>query len=125
MKVRIAQASIHARRSPKRFAESACKRLQRTVVGVEGNVCDRRLAMPQLVRGSLQQQTSPHSSRGLLNHSPKQPMKLRAALIGPPRQVLRLRLSVQRVRDDSREPVCRFLAIWFMYARGFHVWNES
>ena len=121
MKMRIPQAPIEAWRSPKSFSESARKRLQRTIVGVQGNVCNRHSGMPQLIRCSLQQQPPPHGCRSFFDRAPKQPVKLRAALTRPARHILRLRLTVQRGRNNCREALCRLLTIRFTYAPGFHL----
>src|SRR2546425_12833451 len=49
MKVRITHAPVEAGRNPKSFSESASERLQRTVVGVQGDVRDRHSGMRQLI----------------------------------------------------------------------------
>jgi hypothetical protein len=45
-------------------------------------------------------------------------MELRAALVRLARQILSLRLGVQRVRDNCRQAVCRVLTIRFIHAPG-------
>jgi len=45
VKVRITHAAVEAGRNPKSFSESASERLQRTVVGVQGDVRDRHSGM--------------------------------------------------------------------------------
>ena len=107
MKVRIAHAPVDTGRHPKRFSESASERLQRSVVGVQGNLRDGHPGMPQLVARSFQQQPPPHRCRSLLGHASEQPVELRAALIGLARQILRLRRSVHRVRNDCGEAIYR------------------
>lgn len=118
VKVRITHAAVEAGRSPKSFSESASERLQRTVVGVQGDVGDRHSGMPQLIGCSFQQQPSSHGCRSLFDHGSEQPVELRAALIRLARQILRFRLRVQRIRDDCREAVCRVLTIRFIHASG-------
>lgn len=118
MKVPITHAPVDAGRSPKSFSESASERLQRTVVGVQGDVRDRHSGMPQLICCSFQQQPSSHGCRSFFDHGSEQPVELRAALIRLARQIVRFRLSVQGVRDNCREAVCRVLTIRFIYASG-------
>jgi len=55
VKVRITHTPIKAGRNPKSFPESASERLQRTVVGVQGDVRDRYSGMRELICCSLQQ----------------------------------------------------------------------
>ena len=116
VKMQITHAPVKARGSPKCFAESAGERLQRTVVRVQRDIRNRHLGMSQLICGSLQQQSAAHGSWSFLDHCPEQPVKLRAALIGLARQILRSRLSVERVRNDCREPICRAPTIHFSHA---------
>lgn len=48
-------------------------------------------------------------------------MELCAALIRLTRKILRIRLSIQGVRDYCREAVCRVLIIRFIHAPGSHL----
>src|SRR6266700_3049551 len=98
MKVRITHAPVAAGGDPKSLSESAGERLQRTVVGVQGDVRDRHSSMRKLICRSFQQEPSSHSTRSFFHHGSEQPVELRAALIRLTRQILRFRLSVQRVR---------------------------
>jgi hypothetical protein len=45
-------------------------------------------------------------------------MELGAALVGLARQILRLRLSVQRVRNNRKEAASRGMTIRFIHASG-------
>ena len=116
MKVRITHAPVEAGRGPKSLSESASERLQRTVVGVQGDVRDRHSAMCQLVCCSFQQKPSSHGSRSFFDRCSEQPVELGAALVRLARQILRSRLSVERVRNDRREPICRAPTIHFSHA---------
>src|SRR5260221_13850052 len=98
MKVRITHAPVEAGGEPKSFSERASECLQRTVVGVQGGLRDRHSSMRQLICRSFQQEPSPHSTWSFFHHGSEQPVELRAALIRLTRQILRFRLSVQRVR---------------------------
>ena len=124
VKVRITHASVHAGRNPKSFSESASERLQRTVVGVQGDVRDRHSGMPQLISCSFQQQPSSHGCRCFFDHSSEQPVELRPTLVRLTRQILRLRLSVQGIRYNRGEAVPRVPTIHFIHASG-SIWGES
>ena len=121
MKVRITHAPIDAGRSPKSFSESASERLQRTVVGVQGNVRDGNSGMPQLICCSFQQEPSSHGCRRFFDHGSEQPVKLRAALKRLACHILRFRLSGQGVRDNCREAVCCVPSISFIHGRVPHL----
>jgi hypothetical protein len=43
-------------------------------------------------------------------------VELRTALVGLPRQVVRLRVIVERFRDNHRQPIRRVLRIRFTHA---------
>src|SRR5713101_4625725 len=103
MKVQITHAPVEAGRNPKSFSESASERLQRTVVGVQGDVRNRHSGMAQLIGCPLQQQPSSHGCRSFFDHGSEQPVELRATLVRLTRQILRLRLSVQGIRYNRRE----------------------
>ena len=124
MKVRITHAAVQAGRNPKSFSESASERLQRTVVGVQGDVRDRHSGMSQLICRSFQQQPSSHGCRSFFDHDSEQPVELRAALTRLAREILRFRLRVQGVRDNCRKAVCRILTIRFIHASVL-ILNES
>ena len=62
MKVRITHAPVAAGRNPESFSESASERLQRTVVGVQGDIRYRHSGMRQLIGCPLQQEPPPHGS---------------------------------------------------------------
>ena len=118
VKVRITQAAIAAGRNSKNLSKRASERLQRTVVGIQGNVRDRRSAMPQLICRPFQQEPPSHGCRSFFDHGSEQPVELRPALIRLARQILRFCRRVQGVRDDGREPVRRILPIRFLHASG-------
>jgi len=71
--------------------------------------------MPQLVGRSFQQQPPPHGCRSFFDRGSEQPVELRATLVRLPRQILRLRVGVQGVRNQCREAVPRALTIRFIH----------
>jgi len=113
--MRITHAPVAAGRNLKRFSERARERLQRSVVGIEGDVGDRHSSMRQLIGGSFEQQPPSHGSRSFFDHGSEYPVKLGAALIRLTRQIVRLRRSIQRIRHDRRESACRVLTIPFIH----------
>ena len=121
VKVRITHAAVQAWRNPKSFSESASERLQRTVVGVQGDVRNGHSGMPELISCSFQQDPSSHGCRSFFDDGSEQPVELRAALIRLAREILCSRLGVQGVRDNCRKAVCRVLTIRFIHAPAFHL----
>src|SRR5581483_5109374 len=88
MKMPITDAPVETGRSLKSFSESASERLQRTVVGVQGDIRDRHIGVPELICRPLQQKPPAHGGRSFVHDSAERPVKLRAALVRLPRQIL-------------------------------------
>ena len=89
--------AVEAGRSVKRPLERSCERFERVVIRIEGDIRHGLVALAQLKRGPLQQQSTTHRSRRLLYNSSEQSMKLRPTLEGFPREFVCRAVFVQRI----------------------------
>jgi hypothetical protein len=74
--------------------------------------------MNELKGGALEQQPAPHCGRSFLDDGAKNPVELGPALVGQPRQVLRLPVSIQCTEHHTGQPIHALFLSSYIHATG-------
>ena len=98
--VRRPHAAIETRGNAEGITESPGERFQRSVIGVETDVCHRESGARQLPCRPFQQQPAAHGDRRLLDQRPEHTIKLCPASISVAGETARILLLIERIKND-------------------------